>query len=109
MTDKPKVKRINQLYGRPGNIIFAGKGQTIEHEPTMAEQEAYDRWMTPPMRAKMWTPQTQEAARAAFAAAWQRQEERIAELTRLRATAVQRADRAEETLRSQGFGLWIET
>jgi hypothetical protein len=75
----------------------------------MTEQEAFDNWMTPPMRAKMWTPQTQEAARAAFAAAWGAQERRIAELTRLRTNAVQRADRAEETLRSQGFGLWIET
>lgn len=74
----------------------------------MTEQEAFDNWMTPPMRAKTWTPQTQEAARAAFAAAWYAQEKRIAE-PRLRANAVQRADRAEETLRSQGFGLWIET
>lgn len=29
----PEVKRINQLYGRPGNIIFGGKGNTIDHAP----------------------------------------------------------------------------
>lgn len=29
-TPKPKVQRITQLYGRPGNIIFCGKGQTVD-------------------------------------------------------------------------------
>src|SRR5271169_6388100 len=34
------------------------------------EQEAFDEWCPEPYRQRIWTPQAQEAARAAFAAGW---------------------------------------
>jgi hypothetical protein len=36
----------------------------------MTEQESYDEWCPEPYRRRIWTAQSQEAARAAFAAAW---------------------------------------
>lgn len=40
----------------------------------MTEQEAFDEWCPEPYRRRIWTHQSQEAARAAFAAAWYVQE-----------------------------------
>lgn len=37
---------------------------------TLSEQAAFDEWCPEPYRKKIWTAQAQEAARAAFAAAW---------------------------------------
>jgi hypothetical protein len=40
------------------------------NHPEMTEQEAFDEWCPESYRNRIWTAQAQEAARAAFAAAW---------------------------------------